>query len=172
MQFSLYLTVQSVTKISSCIGWPTCGRRCKRASPVKEPTARATRNWSNWLKKTRCMSGTMATATRPTKLMTRTATDANPQTGNEGIEVKSSEGCINSLSRCVNNFQKCSLRTHVTDKFMVTSCEISFRWMQENTCDKSRLVQVVAWCRQATSHYLSQCWSRYVAIWRHHTIMS
>ena len=26
------------------------------------------------------------------------------------------------------------------------------------TDDKSTLVQVVAWCRQATSHYLSQCW--------------
>ena len=24
--------------------------------------------------------------------------------------------------------------------------------------DKSTLVQVMAWCRQATSHYLSQCW--------------
>ena len=27
------------------------------------------------------------------------------------------------------------------------------------TDDKSTLVQVMAWCRQATSHYLSQCWS-------------
>ena len=26
--------------------------------------------------------------------------------------------------------------------------------------DKSTLVQVMAWCRQATSHYLSQCWPR------------
>ena len=26
------------------------------------------------------------------------------------------------------------------------------------TDDKSTLVQVMAWCRQATSHYLSQCW--------------
>ena len=26
--------------------------------------------------------------------------------------------------------------------------------------DKSTLVQVVAWCPQATSHYLSQCWLR------------
>ena len=26
------------------------------------------------------------------------------------------------------------------------------------THDKSTLVQVMAWCRQATSHYLSQCW--------------
>ena len=28
------------------------------------------------------------------------------------------------------------------------------------TDDKSKLVQVMAWCRQATSHYLSQCWYR------------
>ena len=28
------------------------------------------------------------------------------------------------------------------------------------TKDKSTLVQVMAWCRQATSHYLSQCWPR------------
>ena len=28
------------------------------------------------------------------------------------------------------------------------------------TDDKSTLVQVMAWCRQATSHYLSQCWPR------------
>ena len=28
------------------------------------------------------------------------------------------------------------------------------------TGDKSTLVQVMAWCRQATSHYLSQCWPR------------
>ena len=29
---------------------------------------------------------------------------------------------------------------------------------QDLTDDKSTLVQVMAWCRQATSHYLSQCW--------------
>ena len=28
------------------------------------------------------------------------------------------------------------------------------------TNDKSTLVQVMAWCRQATSDYLSQCWPR------------
>ena len=28
------------------------------------------------------------------------------------------------------------------------------------TDDKSTLVPVMAWCRQATSHYLSQCWPR------------
>ena len=32
-------------------------------------------------------------------------------------------------------------------------------WMPWNlTDDKSMLVQVMAWCHQATSHYLSQCW--------------
>ena len=30
----------------------------------------------------------------------------------------------------------------------------------DHTDDKSTLVQVMAWCRQATSHYLSQCWPR------------
>ena len=28
----------------------------------------------------------------------------------------------------------------------------------DHTDDKSTLVQVMAWCRQAASHYLSQCW--------------
>ena len=38
------------------------------------------------------------------------------------------------------------------------SCEIAIRWMpQDLTDDKSALVQVMAWCRQATSHYLNQC---------------
>ena len=44
------------------------------------------------------------------------------------------------------------------------SREISPRWMSlDLTDDKSTLVQVMAWCRQATSHYLSQCWPRYLS---------
>ena len=31
------------------------------------------------------------------------------------------------------------------------------------TDDKSTLVQVMAWCHQATSHYLSQCWPRFMS---------
>ena len=31
------------------------------------------------------------------------------------------------------------------------------------TDDKSTLVQVMAWCHQAASHYLSQCWPRAMA---------
>ena len=34
-------------------------------------------------------------------------------------------------------------------------------WIPQNiTDDKSTLVQVMAWCRQSTSHYPSQCWPR------------
>ena len=48
-------------------------------------------------------------------------------------------------------------------------CEIALIWMSlDFTDDHSTLVQVMAWCRQATSHYLSQCWPRsLVAIWCH-----
>ena len=39
--------------------------------------------------------------------------------------------------------------------------ETVMKWMpQDLSDDKSALVQVMAWCRQATSHYLSQCWLR------------
>ena len=41
------------------------------------------------------------------------------------------------------------------------SYEIALRWMPlDLTADKSTLVLVMAWCRQATSHYLSQYWPR------------
>ena len=40
-------------------------------------------------------------------------------------------------------------------------CEIALRRMSlDLTDDKSTLVQVMPWCRQATSHYLNQCWPR------------
>ena len=41
------------------------------------------------------------------------------------------------------------------------SCEIVLIWMSPDfTDDQSTLVQVMAWCRQAPSHYLNQCWPR------------
>ena len=49
---------------------------------------------------------------------------------------------------------------------MVTDgCDISFEivllWMSLYlTDDKSTSVQVMAWCHQSTSHYLSQCWPK------------
>ena len=47
---------------------------------------------------------------------------------------------------------------------MSISCEIVLVWMSiESIDDKSTLDQVLAWCCQATSHYLSQCWPRSMA---------
>ena len=43
--------------------------------------------------------------------------------------------------------------------FFISSNDNAQRWMPwDITDDKSALVQVMAWCRQAPSHYLSQCW--------------
>ena len=45
-----------------------------------------------------------------------------------------------------------------------TCCEMALRRMSlELTDHKSTLVQVMAWCRQATSHYLSQCWPSFLS---------
>ena len=57
---------------------------------------------------------------------------------------------------CERNFS-CDFQTNLRDWRPLCS------WRQVNailnlTDDKSALVQVMAWCRQATSHYLSQCW--------------
>ena len=56
---------------------------------------------------------------------------------------------------------------HVIFKLMLVidgwgiPCETALIWMSLNfTDDQSTLVQVMAWCHQATSHYLSQCWPR------------
>ena len=46
------------------------------------------------------------------------------------------------------------------------SCEIALIWMSlDLTDDPSTLVEVMAWCRQATSHYLSQCWPRFMSLY-------
>ena len=48
----------------------------------------------------------------------------------------------------------------MTDGYDISS-EIALRLTSlDLSDDKSTLVQAMAWCRQATSHYLNQCWSR------------
>ena len=43
--------------------------------------------------------------------------------------------------------------------YWVVSKDNALRWMLRDLInDKSILVQVLAWCHQATSHYLCQCW--------------
>ena len=41
-----------------------------------------------------------------------------------------------------------------------SSCEFARRWISLALADKSTLVQVTAWCHQATRHYLDCCWPR------------
>ena len=56
-----------------------------------------------------------------------------------------------------------SLRLHMISNY----CEVVFRKMpQPLTDDRSTLVQVMAWCLQATSHYLSQWWPRSMSPYR------
>ena len=43
------------------------------------------------------------------------------------------------------------------------NCEIALWWMLLHLTGKSTLVQVMAWCHQATSLYLSQCWPRSIS---------
>ena len=48
----------------------------------------------------------------------------------------------------------------VTDGWGI-SCKLALRWMSlDLTDDKSTLVQVMAWCHQATRHYLSEWWPK------------
>ena len=49
----------------------------------------------------------------------------------------------------------------IQNSILCTCCEITLRCLLQNlTNGKSRLDQVMAWCPQATSHYLRQCWPR------------
>ena len=58
-----------------------------------------------------------------------------------------------ALKKLGSVFSKLILGIHILRTFY----EINVRWMPQNpTDDKSALVQVMIWCRQATSHYLSQ----------------
>ena len=70
---------------------------------------------------------------------------------------------VNSLSpvKFEWNFRYVILKQILLIDDWIICCEIAQIWMSlDFTDDQSILVQVMAWCRQATSHYLSQCWPR------------
>ena len=69
---------------------------------------------------------------------------------------------INSLvtGRFYFDFRQVIFKLTLVNGGWDISYEIALRWMPLDLIDKSTLVQVMAWCRQATSHYLSQCWPR------------
>ena len=62
------------------------------------------------------------------------------------------------------NFKNATLKLALLIGTFRASFDKVLRWMiQDLTDDKSTLVQVMVWCRQATSHYLSQGWPRYIS---------
>ena len=70
---------------------------------------------------------------------------------------------LNSLApgKFAWNFRKVIFKQILMVDVWGISCETALIWMSlDFTDDQSTLVQVMAWCRQATSHYLSQCWPR------------
>ena len=63
--------------------------------------------------------------------------------------------------RCGCNFKSIIFKLIIQEGSLGTCYEITFKWMPHSlTNKKSTLVQVMAWCHQATSHNLSQCWLR------------
>ena len=75
---------------------------------------------------------------------------------------------ISSWSLCINSLApgrpRCDFKTAIFNLILLigifaSSKDNALRWMPRDlTDDKSTLHQVMVWCRQATSHYLSHCW--------------
>ena len=76
----------------------TCGRRCKKASPLSVPTAKATRKLRRNLKNTRFMSGTKITPSKDRKLMTEMAMKPPTQAVRMGQSRRQGKQLINFQS--------------------------------------------------------------------------
>ena len=62
---------------------------------------------------------------------------------------------------CDSNLKNIIFKPILQNRNMGARCVITLWWMQHKLCnEQSTLVQVMTWCRQATSHYLNQCWPR------------
>ena len=60
---------------------------------------------------------------------------------------------------CGNGFQSISFKLISWIEILSIFCKVIIIWMSQNSIDdKSTLIQVMAWCRQAASHYLNQRW--------------
>ena len=76
--------------------------------------------------------------------------------------------CIHTPIALINSLAprrpRCHFKTAIINLVLLigiftSSKDNALKWMPRDlTDDKSTLVQGMAWCRQATSHYLSQCW--------------
>ena len=77
--------------------------------------------------------------------------------------------CVRELHSLAPGRFKWNFRQLIFNLILVTDCwgvlcGIVLMWLSlDLTHDKPTSLQVMAWCRQAASHYLSQCWPRYVS---------
>ena len=63
-----------------------------------------------------------------------------------------------------DNFTSLFFKLILRIDILSTYCEFALRWVPENIfADKSALAHVMAWCRQATSHQLNHCWTRFIS---------
>ena len=70
---------------------------------------------------------------------------------------------FNNFTHCDYDFRSTVFKVIMHNSSLSTHCEIVPRWMPQNlTKGKSTLDHVMAWCHQARSRYLSQCWPRSV----------
>ena len=92
-------------------------------------------------------------------------------TGNSKCQVALWDGMWHNVAQCIGmlyslaprriqrNFREVIFQLILVIDSWSFSCKIILKLMPMDLTDgKSTLVQVMAWCRQATSHYLSQCW--------------
>ena len=72
-----------------------------------------------------------------------------------------------ALGRCSSNHKSIIFKSIIqNNSSLATQLEITLRGMLENLPnEKSTLVQVMAWCLMASSHYLSQCWPRSISLY-------
>ena len=79
----------------------------------------------------------------------------------QGLRIMNNSTTVNSLA---SGRSGCDFKNSIFNLVLLigifrSSHDNALRWMPQNLFeDSSTLVQVMAWCRQATSHYLSLCW--------------
>ena len=91
--------------------------------------------------------------------------DVEDYRNDKSVQVTSKWGStwFNSLAsvRFEHSLKLINFKLISTINILSILCEIAIRWGPKYlTGHWSTLVQVMAWCRQATSHYLRQCWPR------------
>ena len=88
-----------------------------------------------------------------------------------GIIVRLYSCCLYAVNSLAPGRPRCHFKTAIFNLVLLigiftSSKDNALRWMPRDlTDDKSTLVQVMAWCHQVTSHYLSQCWPRSVSLY-------